>query len=108
MRLFDPMGFMACITIRAKILLQDVWRSQTDWDQKIPAEYENRWDQWKELLSLKWEIPRCIKLKRSNVTHLHTFCDASETACCAVVYALEKGKDNIHVAFVAASAKWPP
>jgi hypothetical protein len=35
MELFDPIGFLACVTVRAKILLQEVFRSNVSWDEKI-------------------------------------------------------------------------
>ena len=41
--LFDPLGFIAPTIIQAKILLQDLWISQLDWDVPLPHELLERW-----------------------------------------------------------------
>ena len=33
--LFDPIGFLAPYTIRAKILLQDMWTAGMEWDEEL-------------------------------------------------------------------------
>ena len=33
--LFDPIGFIAPFTIRAKILLQDMWTTGLEWDEEL-------------------------------------------------------------------------
>lgn len=35
MSLFDPLGLLAFLTIRAKILMQDIWREGTSWEEKV-------------------------------------------------------------------------
>jgi len=34
-RIYDPLGFLSPIPIRAKILIQEVWQSGVDWDTPI-------------------------------------------------------------------------
>ncbi|XP_055604463.1 uncharacterized protein LOC129752716 [Uranotaenia lowii] len=61
MSLFDPLGFFTPFTIHGKILLQRLWRTGCDWDEKIDDESYTRWSQWRNKLSLIEEvrIPRC-------------------------------------------------
>ncbi|KAL7724390.1 hypothetical protein ACLKA6_007574 [Drosophila palustris] len=61
-RMFDPLGLLSPISIRAKILLQELWRMQLPWDDTMPMEMHNRWEKFKEnLLELhKIAIPSFI------------------------------------------------
>ncbi|KAL7724155.1 hypothetical protein ACLKA6_010102 [Drosophila palustris] len=61
-RMFDPLGLLSPISIRAKILLQELWRMQLPWDDTMPMEMHSRWEKFKEnLLELhKIAIPSFI------------------------------------------------
>jgi hypothetical protein len=39
MSIFDPLGLIAKFTIRGCILLQEIWRSGIDWDNRIDQEF---------------------------------------------------------------------
>jgi hypothetical protein len=39
MSIFDPLGLIAKFTIRGRILLQEIWRSGIDWDNRIDQEF---------------------------------------------------------------------
>ena len=89
--LFDPLGFLAPVTIQGKILLRDIMVDTKDWDQPLPEEVKHHWETWKaSLLSLEnFMIPRCyIKSGKSFYAKstLHLFSDASEKAIAAVCY----------------------
>ena len=89
--LFDPIGFIAPFTIRAKILLQDMWTTGLEWDEELTESLTISARAWfNELTDLKQlQIPRCLfQDKRASETiSLHIFVDASENAYGAVVYA---------------------
>ena len=59
-RLFDPMGWIALIMITAKILLQNLWIAEMDWDTELPQDLQRRWfDFRRSLTSLEIiKIPR--------------------------------------------------
>lgn len=42
----DPCGLISLYTICPKILLQDVWREQLEWDDVLPPEIEEKWNDW--------------------------------------------------------------
>ncbi|XP_072931477.1 uncharacterized protein [Epargyreus clarus] len=89
MSLFDPLGFASPVTIRAKQILQELWRRGTSWDEKIEDHIAEQWRDWMvHLRSLSnIAIPRRY-LQYSDATslQLHVFTDASESAYAAVLY----------------------
>lgn len=110
--LFDPLGFLAPYAIRAKVLMQDIWLSGIDWDDKITDDLLNKVETWfEELKTIEGiEVPRCIQ-SPSNTTKLtlHSFSDASESAYGASVYAKCEHEDNISsVRLIAAKSKVSP
>jgi hypothetical protein len=106
MRIFDPLGFLAPITIEAKIILQDIWRQAIDWDQELPLETLNRWEKWVAGLPVisKLLIPRCLWSQNAEDSQLHVFSDASSSAYGAVVYLRYAVGSEVTVRFVAAKA----
>ena len=40
---FDPLGWVTPVTVRAKILLQEVWRTKLTWDEPLPETIKDRW-----------------------------------------------------------------
>jgi hypothetical protein len=87
--LFDPLGFLSPFTIRAKILLQEMWMAGLDWDDPVDDSLNQKAQKWfKELNDLtKIQIPRCLmKNKEVSCARLHVFVDSSKEAYGAVVY----------------------
>ena len=77
--LFDPIGFLAPFTIRAKILLQEMWTAGLERDQDLNEPLTSSARAWfDELKDLKVRIPRCLMEKNRPVdtVTLHTFVDA--------------------------------
>ena len=62
---YDPLGFLAPLVLRAKKILQEVCQKGISWDEPLPEELRPRWEQWKlDLLRLKeLKIPRCFETK---------------------------------------------
>ena len=86
---FDVLGWLSPFMLNMKILFQDMWKEQVDWDTPLKEELVVRHKQWREELPLlkNITIPRCYfsKGKRKHV-ELHGFSDASTLAYSAVVY----------------------
>ena len=110
--LFDPIGFLAQFTIRAKILLQEMWTAGLEWNQDFNEPLTSSARAWfDELKDLKVRIPRCLmeKSRPVDTVTLHTFVDASEAAYGAVVYARYCYKDGaISTNIVAAKTRVAP
>ncbi|XP_036340836.1 uncharacterized protein LOC118750218 [Rhagoletis pomonella] len=87
-KIFDPLGLIAPCTIRSKIWLQKVWRSNVDWDELVPpgvaAEWSTHRQELAALSSLK--LSRWICTSSIADAEFHVFTDASETAYAAAVF----------------------
>jgi hypothetical protein len=87
--LFDPLGLLSPYTVRARILLQEMWTSGVDWDEEVPMGIAKKAQSWfrelEELLEIG--IPRCLRMDLEiESAELHTFVDASEEAYGSAVY----------------------
>ncbi|XP_036341135.1 uncharacterized protein LOC118750530 [Rhagoletis pomonella] len=97
--------------LKAKLLLQTVWRARTDWDDEIPVEAQKLWRTWLNILHHvdNIKVPRCYgTFFTTGVVELHVFADASEMAFAAVAYwRISNGRD-VNVAMVAGKTKCAP
>ena len=111
---YDPLGFVAPVTLQGRLLQRRFLTAQTDWDEPLPEEWKADWKKWvselKDLNGVK--IPRDLGLGMvgSNATHeLHVFADASQDAIGYTAYLRSiDSSGNIAVAFVAGSSKVAP
>ncbi|XP_068692706.1 uncharacterized protein [Montipora foliosa] len=42
-KLFDPLGYVEPIIVRAKIMIQDLWKQNLSWDQEVPSKHRDQW-----------------------------------------------------------------
>ncbi|XP_078043950.1 uncharacterized protein LOC144473703 [Augochlora pura] len=88
-KLYDPLGWLSPVVIRAKILMQSQWLEKIQWDEPVSANALMTWNSfckdWGKLNELK--IPRWIHYGADAMSvELHGFCDASLAAYSAVTY----------------------
>ena len=59
--LYDPMGFVCPVVLKAKRIMQRLWKLQLAWDDPVPECELAHWERWKsELCALtQVQIPRC-------------------------------------------------
>ena len=62
---YDPLGFLAPLVLRAKKIVPEIYRRGVSWDEPLPEDILPRWEQWKvDFLCLKeLQIPRCFEPK---------------------------------------------
>ena len=107
-RFYDPIGYLAPIIIRFKILLKEICDAKLSWDEQLTGELLKN---WKRLITeLKdsdaIEIPRCyVRREEYNGCRLVGFCDASVRAYAAVIYLVT---NNQQVSFVTAKTRVAP
>ncbi|CAK9799185.1 hypothetical protein ANTPLA_LOCUS1922 [Anthophora plagiata] len=87
-KLFDPLGLLGPIIVKAKITIQLLWKAGVSWDESVPVDIHTAWLQFKEQLPLlsKVNFNRLIIAADSVKVQLHGFCDASERAYGACIY----------------------
>ncbi|XP_053398139.1 uncharacterized protein LOC128556613 [Mercenaria mercenaria] len=107
-RLFDPLGFLTPFTVRAKMIMQDIWVTGVDWDDELREELSEEIKKWfSELEQLnKLQVPRCLDIKLDST--LHTFVDASTKAYRAVVYSVNGGDNGQTVNLIASKSRVAP
>ena len=93
-KIFDPLGLITPLTVRAKTLLQQMWLAGCDWDEPVTEAQNDQAIRWfSELPALSTvTVPRCLRQGNDapTATTLHVFTDASEQAYCAVGYLRHK------------------
>ena len=111
-RFYDPLGFMSPITIRFKMLFQELCQNKVGWDEPLSGDLLHT---WKSLASsfqgLSISIPRCYfaSVDRSLSTcSLQGFCDASTGAYAAVVCLKVVAGTVVTVKFIASKARVSP
>lgn len=110
-RVFDPLGLISPVTVRAKILMQSLWREQLKWDDLIPPELISKYLSYRsELRELKdFRISRFLRLNGQSNSQLIGFCDASKYAYCAVVYSRSVDREsNMDCRLVCAKTRVAP
>ena len=111
--LFDPLGFVAPITVRGKLILRDLMSIEKAWDEPVPSEVESKFVSWRDSLSAlsKIQIPRryfSVPVKDLLAVELHIFSDASTLAIAAVAYLVGILPNSREVSFVFGKAKVAP
>ncbi len=87
--IFDPLGFLVPVVMVAKILMQDIWRSEVEWDDPLPSALIDTWKRWVSDLHVisSLKIPRCFRRSAKPTEYeLHVFSDALEVGFAACLY----------------------
>ena len=112
-RLYDPLGFIVPFTTRAKVLVQQLWVKQREWDDPaLPEDVLQSWRSWEEELHHLSQIslPRCYVSPETDSSNphidLHIFVDASERAYGSLAYS--RAESQVEVSFLAARSRVAP
>ncbi|XP_070067181.1 uncharacterized protein [Drosophila virilis] len=112
MSIFDPLGLLGFLNnIRARIIIQNIWRSNFGWDDDLTKEDEADWQHWLDLVSNlnTVRIPRCMKwVSRTQAEQMHTFVDASMNAYAAVVFLRAELDSQVHCSLVTSRTRVSP
>ncbi|XP_060592844.1 uncharacterized protein LOC132747468 [Ruditapes philippinarum] len=89
--IFDPIGLLAPVTLRAKAIVQSLCRRKFGWDEAIPQIDHDEWQRWISNLPCleNVRISRCFQPKYFSTLkniQLHVFSDGSETGYGACAY----------------------
>ena len=109
-KVFDPLGLLEPFTVRAKMMLQELWKLKVSWDSQLPEELKPQWWAWFEEL----ETVPLIQIRRSyfpsgwSGAHLHVFGDSSKKAYGAVAYLRAEQESGVQTTIVMAKSKITP
>lgn len=52
-RIYDPLGLLGPIIVRAKIFMRQLWLFKLNWDDVLPLQFQQKWSDFvKDLVSL--------------------------------------------------------
>ncbi|XP_048030832.1 uncharacterized protein LOC125266231 [Megalobrama amblycephala] len=113
---YDPLGVILPYTTRAKVIVQQLWTKDRNWDDpQLPEGLQWAWKVWETELQYLPQVvlPRCYtpsSMDKPKVTReIHIFTDASEKAYGAVAYLRsEDPSGRIHLSFLLARSRVAP
>ena len=93
---FDVLGLFSPITIRGRVLFQQLWVLGLEWDDPLPPEQQQLWLLiQQDLLNLhEVKIQRRVTISLTDPIYLLCFTDASTIAYAAVIY-LQQGDSTV-------------
>ncbi|XP_055621432.1 uncharacterized protein LOC129765301 [Toxorhynchites rutilus septentrionalis] len=114
MKIFDPLGFLAHFVIHGKVLMQEVWRTGTGWDEPVAEHLVDQWFRWAKMPSQISEVQVPLFFFRDNdlwkfrEVEIHVLTDASEEAYACVAYIRVPNDYGGRCSFLAAKTKVAP
>lgn len=106
-KLCDPLGLLSPVTIRAKLLIQELWQQQLEWDEPLTPELTRHEAAQNLEPAATITLSRCFfpsSEMQSTTPYLHVFADASPKAYGAVSYITSGNQCS----FVMARLRVPP
>ena len=112
--MFDPLGLIAPVVFRGRMIFQETSRLKLDWDELVPDWLRRMWVDW--LCSLQFLgsliFPRCVipeEFAENGVHELNHFCDGSQSGYGACSYVRSvNAAGQVHVALVASKGRLVP
>ena len=113
---FDPIGLVAPYTVKARLMLKDIWRtSGQNWDAPLPTGIAQEFASWSEALPrlIDIQINRPYFESEPGEVELHVFGDSSQLAFGAVVFLRGRlteadGSCKTQIAFVFGKSRVAP
>lgn len=69
--------------MKAKLIIQELWRRHIEWDEELPDDILQRWQSWKDGLKTSQiiAVPRWYGFHYDECQNvqLHVFCDAPKS-----------------------------
>ena len=111
--IFDPLGFVTPFILKAKLLIQDMWREKILWYEPISESQHKEWQSWLHETSnlSSFSMKRLYYDKENpipNDIELHIFADASELAYGAVAYIRFVKKNEVTCSLVMSKSRLAP
>ena len=109
-RIYDPLGIVSPFVANGKMLLQEMWNDDVDWDEKLGVDLQGRVDRFVAELPLLPDMKTeriCLSPDCEDVS-IHVFCDASMKGFGAVVYVRSRFNNALRVRRLIARSRLAP
>ena len=110
-QLYDPLGLLGPVIIKAKLLMQQLWMEKLDWDESVPQALHTSCIEIQTSLPLLqgFIVNRRITVNNQEQLQMHGFCDASEKAYGACLYMRTKTiQGDVSVQLICAKSRVAP
>ncbi|XP_071127721.1 uncharacterized protein [Mytilus edulis] len=102
-RIYDPLGILSPITVRSKMLMQNIWEKNFNWDELLPDSTITEWVNIRKDIqeATKTVVPRHYFDESSDTNNdnvIHVFTDSSMKAYGACAYIVANGKSSLIMA----------
>jgi len=92
-RIYNPLGILSPVTIRAKLLIQELWQQSDEWDELLDKQMTDKWRDIATNATMtsmsRHYFPTDLEGDNPTEHPLHIFAEASMKAYGAVVYICE-------------------
>ncbi|XP_062541341.1 uncharacterized protein LOC134209372 [Armigeres subalbatus] len=99
-QLFDPLGLLGPVVVKAKMLVQVLWAEHWSWDDQLSKEHASSWATYRSELNQLQALSVPRRAVKNRQYSLHCFCDASKVAygCCIYVVSTDEfGQCHSHL-----------
>ena len=102
-KIHDPLGLLSPVTVKAKLLIQELWQNELEWDEPLLPSLKTKW------LSIAKDLQEatnvCMQRRYlsqnhtlHSTTYIHVFVDASPKAYGAVAYLTNENQSSLIMA----------
>ena len=106
-RIYDPLGFVAPLTLIGKQIYREVCEAKIPWDTPLNNNLLRVWKHWEQQLPVEYEVSRSITPYQEEIeeVELHAFGDASGQGVGAAVYSVVRQRSGTTQQLVAAKSR---
>ncbi len=106
-RVFDPLGLVSPAVLPGKMIIQDLWKQNLEWDQDVPPDLVSHWKEiWDGFADVSF--PRFVDFCPTAESEFHIFVDASSKAYTAAAYLRQKIGDHYKVHLLFSKSRLAP
>lgn len=110
-QIFDPLGWLSPCLISAKLLIQQLWAQNINWDQPLSQHFCGIWKSLREGLidvTKNLRVPRWLCSYTDSRVEIHGFSDSSTKAYAIAIYLKTVVNNETHINLLCAKTKVAP